>query len=82
MHFVPWLGYTGTRAGMVSAAFYRREAQRCRALAVAAHEPASAVRWLRIAQDYDSLAAAIAVEEQRLSPLLLPIQALRKLPES
>ena len=55
---------------MVSAAFYRREAQRCRASAVAAHDAAAAVRWLRIAKDYDTLADAIAAEEQRVSPPL------------
>jgi hypothetical protein len=59
---------------MPSAAFYRREAQHCRAAAAAAHEPASAVRWLRIAKDYDMLANATAAEEQRLSPPLPPIQ--------
>ena len=55
--------------GTVSAAFYRREAQRCRASAVAAQEADAAVRWLRIAKDYDALADALSDEEQRLSPL-------------
>jgi hypothetical protein len=82
MHFVPRLGQTRDPTGMVSAAFYRREAQRCRASAVAAHDPASAVRWLRIAGDYDRLADALMVEEQRLSPPLLPMQAHAKLPDS
>ena len=68
--------------GMVSAAFYRREAQRCRASAVAAHEPAAAVRWLRIAGDYDQLADALAAEEQGLAPPLLRMQAQAKLPDS
>lgn len=67
---------------MVSAAFYRREAQRCRASAVAAHEPASAVRWLRIAGDYDRLADTLMAEEQRLAPPLLPLHAQAKLPDS
>ena len=83
MHFVPRLGQTQDPTGMVSAAFYRREAQRCRASAVAAHDPASAVRWLRIAGDYDRLADALMVEEQRLSPPpLLPMQVHAKLPDS
>jgi len=54
---------------MVSAAFYRREAQRCRASAVAAHEPGAAVRWLRIAGDYDRLADALAAEELAPPPV-------------
>jgi hypothetical protein len=51
---------------MTSGAFYRREAQRCRASAVAAQESGAAVRWLRIAKDYDTLADAIAAEEAGL----------------
>jgi hypothetical protein len=57
---------------MTSVAFYRREAQRCRASAVAAQEPGAAVRWLRIAKDYDTLADAIAADEVMLSPPLPP----------
>ena len=82
MHFVARLGQTRDPTGMVSAAFYRREAQRCRASAVAAHDPASAVRWLRIAGDYDRLADALSADEQRLSPPLLPLQQQVKLPDS
>ena len=78
------LGPGGERdpTGVVSAAFYRREAQRCRASAVAALEPASTARWLRIARDYDSLAEALAAEEQRLSPPLLPMQPQFRPPDS
>jgi hypothetical protein len=59
---------------MVGAAFYRQEAQRCRACAVAALDPATALRWLRIAKDYDTLADAIAADEQRASPPLSAVQ--------
>jgi hypothetical protein len=52
---------------MSNAAFYRQEAQRCRASALAAEEPDAAVRWLRIAKDYDTLAAAMTAEELKLS---------------
>ena len=52
---------------MPSAAFYRREAERCRASAAAMHDAEAAVRWLRIAKDYDALAQAVAVEERKLS---------------
>jgi len=52
---------------MTSAAFYRQEARHCRASAVAAHDPATAVRWLRIAKGYDTLANALTAEEARLS---------------
>jgi len=53
---------------MTSAAFYRREAQRCRAAAIAAPDPEAAARWLRIAKDYDALGDALAAEEMRPSP--------------
>lgn len=56
---------------MASAAFYRREAERCRALAAATHDPVVATRWLRISNDYDTLADAIAAEEQKESAALV-----------
>jgi hypothetical protein len=60
---------------MPSAAFYRKEAERCRAAAAETHDGAAAARWLRIAKDYDALADALAVDEQRLSPTMrLPKQ--------
>ena len=52
---------------MAGAAFYRQEARRCRAMAASTREPGAAVRWLRIAKDYDALATAVAKEEQKLS---------------
>ena len=52
---------------MAGAAFYRREAERCRNLAATTHAPAAAVRWLRIAKDYDALAKSVAIEERKLS---------------
>lgn len=60
----------GIRARMTSAAFYRREARHCRAAAVATPDPATAVRWLRIARDYDTLADALTTEETRLPPAI------------
>ena len=51
---------------MVSAAFYREEAKRCRTLAATTHDAEAAARWLRIAKDYDALADAVAAEEVRL----------------
>jgi len=51
---------------MVSPAFYRQEAARCRALAAGTHDPEAAERWLRIASDYETLAAAI--ENQTAPP--------------
>jgi len=35
----------------VSVPFYRKEAERCRALALGASDPAAAVRWQRIPHD-------------------------------
>ena len=52
---------------MAGAAFYRREAERCRNLAATTHVPAAAVRWLWIAKDYDALAKSVALEERKLS---------------
>ena len=51
---------------MAGAAFYSREAKHCRNLAATTHDPAAAVRWLRIAKDYDALAKIVALEERRL----------------
>jgi hypothetical protein len=52
---------------MASAAFYRAEAKRARAAAVAATDPETGARWLRIAKDYDALAEATAGEETKES---------------
>jgi len=52
---------------MASAAFYRAEAKRARAAAVAASDPEASVRWLRIAKDYDALADAIEAEDTKES---------------
>ena len=55
---------------MANAAFYRREAERCRALAAATQDPVVAARWLRISNDYDTLADAIAAQEHKESAAL------------
>jgi hypothetical protein len=44
---------------MVSPDHYRREAERCRALAAASPDPEAAKRWRAIAADYDKLAEAV-----------------------
>jgi hypothetical protein len=61
---------------MVSVAYYRAEAQRCRALAAGTHDPVAAVRWLRIAKDYESLADSLetAPESVRLPVMHAPMQ--------
>jgi len=48
---------------MVSAAFYREEARRARKSAASTHDPEAAIRWRRIAEDYETLADALASEE-------------------
>jgi hypothetical protein len=52
---------------MPNASYYRKEAERCRVAAATTTDGAAAVRWLRIAKDYDALANVLAAEEQRLS---------------
>jgi hypothetical protein len=47
----------------VSAAFYREEARRARKSAASTHDPEAAIRWRRIAEDYETLADALASEE-------------------
>lgn len=45
---------------MVSVAYYRAEAERCRALAGGTNDPEAALRWNRIANDYEALAEAVS----------------------
>jgi hypothetical protein len=52
---------------MVSAAYYRKEAERCRALARGTDDAEAAIRWNRIADDYTALADAVAIEEAKES---------------
>jgi len=52
---------------MPSAAFYRKEAERCRDLAAASLDPDAQARWLRVSKDHDTLADALAADEQRHS---------------
>ena len=62
---------------MVSAAFYRAEAKRARAAAVAASDAETSARWLRIAKDYDTLADAVEAadaKESASSILHVPMQ--------
>lgn len=53
---------------MVSPEYYRREAQRCRALAMGTNDPEAAARWKRIADDYETLAKAMQAEEAKPAP--------------
>ena len=53
---------------MPSAAYYREEAKRARAAAMAATDPDKATRWLRIAKDYETLAASLAEDEAKYVP--------------
>jgi len=50
-----------------SPGFYRKEAQRCRALATAGRDTQAAVRWLQMAKDCDILASQMDAEEPKLS---------------
>jgi hypothetical protein len=53
---------------MVSVAYYRAEAERCRALARATHDPAAATRWTRIANDYENLAISLEAAPEAALP--------------
>ena len=50
---------------MPSAAFYRKEAERCRDLAAASLDPDAQAHWLRMSKAQDTLADALAVDENR-----------------
>jgi hypothetical protein len=53
---------------MVHVAYYRKEAERCTALAVAATDPAVAARWRRIARDYENLADSLEAAPELAPP--------------
>ena len=61
---------------MVSVAYYRAEAERCRALATGTRDHAAATRWYKIAQDYENLANSLeAAPEQSPTPTMhVPMQ--------
>ena len=56
---------------MPSAAFYRKEAERYRDLATASLDPDAQAHWLRISKDHDTLADALAADEERARQELL-----------
>ena len=56
---------------MPSAAFYRKEAERYRDLATASLDPDAQARWLRSSKDHDTLADALAADEERARQELL-----------
>jgi hypothetical protein len=49
---------------MVSAGYYRAEAERCRKLAASSKDPEAAKRWRALARDY----AALADDLEEISP--------------
>ena len=53
---------------MVSVAYYRAEAKRCRALAEESKDGTAAARWLRIARDYDNLADSLEAAPESTPP--------------
>lgn len=61
---------------MASAEFYRREAERCRASALATDARDARERWRRMARDYDTLAQALAADAKESASLLMraPLQ--------
>jgi hypothetical protein len=62
---------------MVSALFYRNEANRCRTLARSTNDAESSKRWKRIAAEYESLAREIEAIEAKEGPrqtLHVPMQ--------
>ena len=61
---------------MPSAAFYRKEAERCRDLAAASFDSDAQARWLRISKDHDTLADALAADEKRARQELVPCGTL------
>jgi len=52
---------------MVSAAYYRREAEMARERAINSKDPEAILRWLKIAKDYRALAEAIEEDEKGAS---------------
>ena len=52
---------------MVTPEYYRRKAERCRALALGANDAEAASRWNRIAEDYEMLANAMQAEGARMA---------------
>src|SRR5690349_4995530 len=58
---------------MVSVAYYRAEAERCRALAASTHDPEAAARWRRIAQDYENLAKSLEAAPESAPPPIMHI---------
>ena len=59
---------------MPSAAFYRKEAERCRALAAASLDSDAQAHWLRMSNDHDTLAEALAADE---AIVRAPVEPLR-----
>ena len=56
------------------------EAKQCRDMAAATHDQQAAVRWRRNAKDYDTLAAALAMEEQKESVALVARMPMQQQP--
>jgi hypothetical protein len=58
---------------MVSVAYYRDEAERCRLLAAGTHDPDAAARWMRIAQDYEKLAKSLEAAPESVPPPVMRV---------
>jgi hypothetical protein len=58
---------------MVSVAYYRAEAQRCRELAASTSDAGAAARWMRIAQDYENLAKSLEAAPESVPPPVMHV---------
>jgi len=58
---------------MAGVACYRAEAERCRTLAAGATDPEAAVRWLRIARDYENLAKSLEAAAEPVPPPVMHV---------
>jgi hypothetical protein len=79
---VPIAG-TGLRAYcccMASVAYYRAEAERCRALAAGTHDAEAATRWLRIARDYENLAKSLEAAPESVPPPVMHVPMQQQQP--
>jgi hypothetical protein len=59
---------------MVSEGHYRKEAERCRALAAQTPNSDMAIRWRSLADDYEKLAAALAASGGAMPMQRAPMQ--------
>ena len=65
---------------MVSVAYYRAEAERCRAKAAGTHDPEAAARWLGIARDYETLAKSLEAAPASAAPPVMHVPMQQQQP--